>query len=116
MMGVLGRWGWNEGRHESFAYTEVDETAEIGAGGNGKRWHRKFDRAGVAFVSNGISGDHQEYLALGDSGFLLGDGPLISGARTSSKRITRSMVDGEFILRSAYSTSTIPDTTETADR
>jgi high affinity Mn2+ porin len=78
-MGVFGRWGWDEGRHESFAYTEVDQTAEIGAGGNGKRWHRKFDRAGFAFVSNGISRDHQEYLALGGSGFLLGDGRLNYG-------------------------------------
>jgi high affinity Mn2+ porin len=78
-MGVFGRWGWDEGRHESFAYTEADQTAEIGAGGNGKRWHRKFDRAGVAFVSNGISRDHQQYLALGGSGFLLGDGRLNYG-------------------------------------
>jgi len=78
-MGVFGRWGWNEGRHESFAYTEVDQTVEIGAGGNGKRWHRKFDRAGVVFVSNGISRDHQQYLALGGLGFLLGDGRLNYG-------------------------------------
>src|SRR5260370_1106111 len=75
-MGVFGRWGWNEGRHESFAYTEVDQTAQIGVGGNGKPWHRKFDRAGVVFVSNGILRDHQQYLALGGSGFLLGDGRL----------------------------------------
>ncbi len=75
-LGVFGRWGWNEGRHESFAYTEVDETAEIGAGFNGKRWRRKFDRAGLVFVSNAISRDHQQYLALGGSGFLLGDGRL----------------------------------------
>ncbi|HET9993985.1 MAG TPA: carbohydrate porin [Candidatus Acidoferrum sp.] len=78
-MGVFGRWGWNEGRHESFAYTEVDQTAQIGVGGNGKRWHRKFDRAGFVFVSNAISRDHQEYLALGGSGFLLGDGRLNYG-------------------------------------
>jgi hypothetical protein len=78
-MGVFGRWGWNEGRHESFAYTEVDEAVEIGAGGNGKRWHRKFDRAGLVFVSNGISRDHQQYLALGGLGFLLGDGRLNYG-------------------------------------
>jgi hypothetical protein len=78
-MGIFGRWGWDEGRHESFAYTEVDQTAEIGAGGSGKRWHRKFDRAGVVFVSNGISRDHQQYLALGGSGFLLGDGRLKYG-------------------------------------
>ena len=78
-MGVFGRWGWDEGRYESYAYTEVDETAQIGVGGNGKPWHRKFDRAGVVFVSNGISRDHQQYLALGGNGFLLGDGRLHYG-------------------------------------
>jgi carbohydrate-selective porin OprB len=75
-LGVFARWGWNEGRHESYAYTEVDETAIIGVGASGKRWSRKFDRAGLAFVSNGISRDHQQYLALGGLGFLLGDGRL----------------------------------------
>jgi high affinity Mn2+ porin len=78
-IGVFGRWGWNEGRHESFAYTEVDETWLFGAGGNGKPWNRKLDRAGVVFVSNGISRDHQAYLALGGTGFLLGDGRLNYG-------------------------------------
>ncbi len=78
-IGVFGRWGWNEGQHESYAYTEVDETAEIGLGGSGKRWHRRFDRAGLVLVSNGISRVHQEYLALGGSGFLLGDGRLNYG-------------------------------------
>jgi hypothetical protein len=80
--GVFGRWGWNEGQHESYVYTEVDETGEIGAAGNGKAWRRKFDRAGVVFVSNGISRDHQEYLALGGNGFLLGDGRLRYGRET----------------------------------
>jgi hypothetical protein len=78
-VGVFGRWGWNEGLHESFAYTEVDQTAQIGVGGNGQRWGRTFDRLGLVFVSNGISRDHQEYLALGGSGFLLGDGRLNYG-------------------------------------
>ena len=78
-LGLFGRWGWNEGQHETFAYTEVDETSETGLGASGKRWHRKLDRAGLAFVSNGISRDHQEYLALGGFGFLLGDGHLNYG-------------------------------------
>ncbi len=78
-MGVFGRWGWNEGRHESFAYTEVDQTVQFGAGVNGEPWHRKFDRAGLVFDSNGISRDHQQYLALGGLGFLLGDGRLRYG-------------------------------------
>jgi hypothetical protein len=78
-MGVFGRWGWNEGLHESYAYTEVDQTVLVGASGNGKPWNRKLDRAGVVFVSNGISRDHQTYLALGGTGFLLGDGRLNYG-------------------------------------
>jgi high affinity Mn2+ porin len=78
-MSVFGRWGWNEGRHESFAYTEVDQTEEIGFGGSGARWGRKYDRLGMVFASNGISRDHQEYLKLGGLGFLLGDGTLRYG-------------------------------------
>jgi hypothetical protein len=42
--GVFGRWGWNEGQHESFAYTEVDQTWEIGGGGSGTRWGRRNDQ------------------------------------------------------------------------
>jgi hypothetical protein len=75
-VGVFGLWGWNEGQHESYVYTEVDETLLFGVGAKGQRWGRKFDGAGLAFVSNGISRDHQEYLALGGLGFLLGDGNL----------------------------------------
>jgi high affinity Mn2+ porin len=78
-IGVFGRWGWNEGEHESYAYTEDDETFLLGVGASGKRWRRNLDRAGIAFVSNGISRDHQEYLALGGLGFLLGDGHLDYG-------------------------------------
>ena len=78
-VGIFARWGWNEGQHESYAYPEVDETVQFGVGGNGKRWGRNADRAGVVFVSNGISRDHQEYLALGGLGFLLGDGALSYG-------------------------------------
>jgi high affinity Mn2+ porin len=78
-IGVFGRWGWNEGKHESFAYTEDDETFQIGAGANGSPWGRRFDRLGLVFVSNGISHEHQQYLAYGGLGFLLGDGRLNYG-------------------------------------
>jgi high affinity Mn2+ porin len=78
-MGVFGRWGWNEGKHESFAYTEDDETFQIGAGANGSKWGRRYDRLGLAFVSNGISHEHQQYLGYGGLGFVLGDGRLNYG-------------------------------------
>ena len=70
------RFGWNEGQHESFAYTEVDQTFELGGDYSGRAWSRPYDKLGVAFVSNAIKKDHQEYLRLGGLGFLLGDGKL----------------------------------------
>ncbi len=76
---VFGRFGWNEGQHESFAYTEDDQTVEAGADCIGARWHRSEDKVGIAVVSNAIKRDHQNYLALGGLGFLLGDGRLNYG-------------------------------------
>jgi hypothetical protein len=73
---LFGRFGWNEGQHESFAYTEVDQTVEAGGDYTGARWHRPEDKLGVATVSNAIKRDHQTYLKDGGLGFLLGDGKL----------------------------------------
>jgi hypothetical protein len=76
---AFGRLGWNDGANESFAYTEIDRTAEIGSDLQGKLWRRSQDKIGVAFVANGLSGDHRRYLALGGLGFILGDGALTYG-------------------------------------
>ncbi len=76
---AFARFGWDNGKTESFAYTEVDQTFAEGVGANGAWWHRKQDRAGVAFVTNAIKKDHQDYLAAGGLGFLLGDGGLNYG-------------------------------------
>jgi high affinity Mn2+ porin len=75
-MRVFTRVGWNEGQHESFAYTEVDQTVEFGGDYSGRGWSRPYDKLGVTFVSNAIKADHQAYLKLGGLGFLLGDGKL----------------------------------------
>ncbi len=76
---AFARTGWNDGRTESFAYTEVEQTAAAGVGANGSWWRRNQDRAGFAFISNAIKKDHQNYLAAGGIGFLLGDGRLTYG-------------------------------------
>ncbi len=78
-VGVFGRLGWSDGHNESWAYTEDDRTVEIGGFAQGSAWHRANDRAGVALVANGIVAPHQQYLALGGLGFLLGDGGLTYG-------------------------------------
>jgi hypothetical protein len=76
---AFGRLGWNDGANESYAYTEIDRTAEIGTDFRGKPWHRSQDKVGAAFVIDGISGDHRRYLQLGGQGFILGDGGLTYG-------------------------------------
>ena len=79
---AFGRWGWNEGQHESFAYTEADSTLQLGVYAKGTRWHRSLDRLGATFISNGIGAYHQHYLADGGLGFILGDGGLNYGRET----------------------------------
>jgi high affinity Mn2+ porin len=78
-IGLFGRLGWSDGRNESFAYTEVDRTLQLGLFSTGSRWHRRNDRLGGVFVANGVVAAHQQYLALGGLGFLLGDGHLNYG-------------------------------------
>lgn len=78
-IGAFGRLGWSDGRNESFAYTECDRALELGGFVKGELWKRRDDRAGAVFSMNGIVAAHQEYLALGGLGFLLGDGKLTYG-------------------------------------
>ena len=73
---VYAQFGWNEGQHESFAYTEIDQTIAAGGDYVMKRIGRPNDKAGLTFVSNAIKRDHQWYLQHGGLGFLLGDGHL----------------------------------------
>lgn len=77
--GVFGRWGWNDGATESFCYDEVDRTFSIGGQFSGARWKRPHDRVGLAFVQNGLSTAHRDYLAAGGLGLTLGDGRLRYG-------------------------------------
>ena len=76
---MFGRLGWSDGHNEAWAYTEDDRTLDLGGFAAGDAWDRRNDRAGVAFVANGIVASHQQYLALGGLGFLLGDGKLTYG-------------------------------------
>jgi hypothetical protein len=76
---AFGRTGWNEGQNESFAYTEVNQSVELGMDWKLEFWRRPADKVGLVFMTNGISRVHQLYLALGGNGFLLGDGHLTYG-------------------------------------
>ena len=77
--GTFVRMGWNDGKTESFAFTEIDSTLAAGVQLSGVHWARADDRVGFAFVTNGLSRAHRDYLAAGGSGFVLGDGALHYG-------------------------------------
>jgi high affinity Mn2+ porin len=77
--GVFLRAGWNDGRNEDFAFTEVDRHLSFGAQVSGSRWRRAEDRLGAGLMVEGISRNHRDYLAAGGLGFLLGDGRLRYG-------------------------------------
>lgn len=91
---VFGRAGWNEGQNESFAYTEVDQETEIGMDWRLERWKRPVDKIGVAFITNGISGLHQLYLA-GWKWFFAGRWPV----DVWSRRYSGDLLHGTFMAR-----------------
>lgn len=75
-LGAFFRWSWDDGRTETWAFTEVDRSVSAGLSWKGTSWGRPADRIGAAFVENGLCADHRDYLAAGGLGFLLGDGRL----------------------------------------
>jgi high affinity Mn2+ porin len=75
-LGLFARAGFDDGSEESFEYADIDRTAAVGLSLSGKRWKRDDDTLGAAVIVDGISKVHQEYLALGGLGILVGDGKL----------------------------------------
>jgi high affinity Mn2+ porin len=74
------RLGLSDGRAESWAFTEVDQSVALGLSFEGTAWRRAADRVGVACVFNGLQADHARFLKRGGQGFILGDGALRYGA------------------------------------
>ena len=84
-VGVFGRLGWNDGKTESFAFTAIDRQATLGVSVNGGRWSRPHDTVATEVTVAGLSAVHSQYLALGGSDFLIGDGKLRYGPETVSE-------------------------------
>ena len=78
-LGAFLRAGWNDGKHVSWAFTEIDHTISAGLSLKGGSWKRKNDVVALAAVVNGISRDHQAFLKAGGYGFIIGDGNLNYG-------------------------------------
>jgi high affinity Mn2+ porin len=74
--GIFARASMHDGKTESYSFTEIDRSISAGFLGNGNAWKRPKDTWGGAFVVNGLSKSHQQYLQAGGLGFFLGDGNL----------------------------------------
>ncbi len=73
-LGAFARWSWDDGKTETWAFTEVDRSITAGLSLRGRAWGRTKDRLGIAYIQNGLSPDHLDYLAAGGLGFIIGDG------------------------------------------
>jgi len=74
--GVFAKLSWNDGHTQTWYFTEIDRSISFGGELKGTSWGRKDDVLTLAFVGNGLSHDHRDYLAAGGYGFIIGDGRL----------------------------------------
>lgn len=64
-LGVFVRLSANDGRNESWAFTEIDRSLGLGAVQRGTPWRRSDDEVGLAMVVSGLSSPHKRYLENG---------------------------------------------------
>jgi len=74
--GVFAKTSYNDGHTETWFFTEIDRSFTFGGVLKGTQWKRSEDELGLAFIANGLSAPHRNYLAAGGYGFLIGDGKL----------------------------------------
>lgn len=109
--GVFAKLSYNDGHTETWYFTEIDRSLSLGATLRGAAWNRKDDELGLAFVGNGISVPHRNYIAAGGYGFIIGDGKLNYGTEMIAELYYKLNAyqnklflspDYQFILNPAY--------------
>ncbi|MGE5468739.1 MAG: carbohydrate porin [Ignavibacteria bacterium] len=98
-VGVFFRASRNDGRTESYAFTEVERSVSGGIEIKGGAWQRPDDAVGFAFVQNGLASAHRAYLAAGGLGAFIGDGPPPPG--TSFRYANEQIVEAYYSLQLA---------------
>ena len=78
-LGLFARAGLQDGNVQTFTFTAIDQSAQLGFLLSGNRWHRPDDQFGVGGVINGLGSTHITYLQEGGLDFNIGDGALTYG-------------------------------------
>lgn len=100
--GVFARAAWNDGRNETWAFTEIDRSLSAGVVRDGDTWKRPNDRLGLAYCISGLSDAHSDYLSAGGKGFMLGDGKL----RYAPEHLAELYYNAEIVPNRFYFTGT----------
>lgn len=108
--GGFARLSWNDGHNETWAFTEIDRSVNVGL-----QWSKdqsgKTNVLGIGAVVNGISNAHRNYLAAGGYGFIIGDGQLNYASELISELYYRFCFfnnrfqvspDYQFVINPAY--------------
>jgi len=110
-VGIFARLGWNDGQTASWAFTEIDRTALAGVSFSNIFPKKLNNTFGICCVVNGISQAHQDFLAAGGYGFIIGDGylfyyaPEVIGEAYYNIQLTQNMalaVDYQYVQNPAY--------------
>jgi high affinity Mn2+ porin len=110
-LGVFARASYNDGKNETWCFTEIDRALSMGALLKGSRWSRKEDVFGIAYCVSGLSNEHEKYLAQGGLGFIIGDGKInYAHEHLFETFYSASFLDGkitpsfayQFVLNPAY--------------
>ncbi|MCE4557705.1 carbohydrate porin [Pelomonas cellulosilytica] len=78
---AFARYSHNDGRTESFDFTDINQSLSTGVTVKGAAWSRPGHTLGLAIAVNGLSAPAQRYFAAGGLGILVGDGRLARYAR-----------------------------------
>ncbi len=87
-LGAFARLGWNDGKNQTYEFTDVDRTATAGLSLKGGRWRRREDSVGLAVIVNGISAVNRQYLAAGGLELPSAMGPSTTGRSMWARHIT----------------------------
>jgi high affinity Mn2+ porin len=101
-LSAFARASFDDGRNETWAFTEIDRSLAAGAVQSGARWGRPDDEAGLAVAVSGLSALHRKYLAAGGLGFLIGDGALRYGLEVLGEAYYRFALTREIALGANY--------------
>jgi high affinity Mn2+ porin len=106
--GVFARLSWNDGKNETWAFTEIDKALTLGYSLKGNAWHRSSDEIGIAGIFNGLSKDHKDYLEAGGYGFIIGDGGLNYGLEIIPEVYYKITINKFFALSADYQVAINP--------